>query len=242
MKAQLQNHLKSGSEEQLKEAIAEAKSVAKGDSEYAEAQEVIAFCEALLDKPKTVRVRAKNDVSVDGKRFEKDQEGEIHEKQYHALACHFHKVALIAILFALFLLQLPASAQQYTAIAISTNGATPLNGGTNNVPAATTNTYNFPITMTKFEDVFIQPVFKLNASGTTPAVFTFDESADNTNWVTRTSTLTITPAGTTTVTGRTNITVKSAGYSRLGTVENSGSAAITNLLVLRALKPTRFGQ
>lgn len=115
---------------------------------------------------------------------------------------------------------------------------TTLNGGTNNVAASTTNSVTAPvIAATRASDVALQATFKLTGSGTSAVVFVFDESIDNSNWESASRTLSVTAAGTSTVSNVGNYTLGGAGYLRLSSVQNPNAAAITNLVLKYSLKP-----
>lgn len=151
-----------------------------------------------------------------------------------------HYIAALAVIGLLALAVPSAEAQQYKLTSVNNAGATPINGGTNTVANATTNTYSFTIPLLGQGDVVIQPVFKLTGSGTSAVAFTFDSSADGTNWHTGTLVLSVTAAGTSTVTAQTNWTVNALGYLRLNTVGNPNATTVTNLNVLLATKPDRY--
>lgn len=138
---------------------------------------------------------------------------------------------LLPMLAACFVLAIPAKAQNYS---IQT---TTLTGGTNNVSATTTNSslaIVMPVPKSSF--IGIQPSFKLTGSGTTAVVFSFDESIDNSVWTSGTQTLSITPAGTTVVTGIKNFSANGVGFLRLSSIANANATAITNLVVKFATK------
>jgi len=129
----------------------------------------------------------------------------------------------------------------FDAVAITNGSALGFTGGTNHIPASSTNTFNSVITLTKHADFTLQITYKLNAAGTTANVFKFDHSPDGTNWTANALNASVTPAGTSTVHLGTNMTVNGTGYWRLGTVENANSAALTNLQILVWKKPMRYG-
>jgi hypothetical protein len=136
------------------------------------------------------------------------------------------KLALALFILALF--AAPASAQYVTAITID--------GGTNNVAAATTNTVSYTIATTRNQFVAVQPVFKLTGSGTSAVVFKFEESLDRTNWVTSSLSVSVTAAGTSTVSGIGTLTVNGVGWLKLVTIENPNANAVTNLTLIAATK------
>jgi hypothetical protein len=135
-------------------------------------------------------------------------------------------LALLAIAFAP-----PLAAQSYSL------QATTLNGGTNNVATATTNT-SFAVIMPCVRSTVIAPqvTFKLNGAGTDTIVFKFDHSVDGSNWKSAGTSLSVAANGTTLVTGNTSIAAGGIGYIRLSTVENPSSSSVTNLVLKYATK------
>lgn len=113
-----------------------------------------------------------------------------------------------------------------------------LTGGTNNISAASTNsTLDVRMTATRSPYLTPQVTFALNGAGTTAVVFKFDESVDGANWAPSTFTISVTPAGATSVSGLTRQTVGASGYFRLRIVENPNASAVTNLLLRYSTKP-----
>lgn len=113
-----------------------------------------------------------------------------------------------------------------------------LSGGTNNIPAATTNTAT-TYTLGRFpgSQTAISADVKLNGAGTSAVTFIFDRSLDGSNWDTGTTyTLSITANGTNTVTGITNLTVGGVGYLRLKSLGNANASAVTNLTMKYTVK------
>ena len=142
---------------------------------------------------------------------------------------------ILPLLTLLGLLAVTASAQQYQATTI-------LNGGTNNVAAATTNSSVAQIIgLTRFDSAVFEVNFKLTGAGTSAVVYKIDESADGTNWVTNTRSLSVTANGGTTVVGLTNFTVNSVGYLRWNVIEQPNANALTNHVVRVWTKPRRNG-
>jgi hypothetical protein len=123
--------IKSGTVAELSQLKAQAAdALSKGPN--ADAQEVVDAVNEELQRrasaePKKIRVRAKEFVMVDGRAWQKDQEGQVTEKEYAAFAVKFAKIAVAMLLaFAALFVGGIASAQQYQA---------PVNiGMTNNVP------------------------------------------------------------------------------------------------------------
>lgn len=146
----------------------------------------------------------------------------------------FNTFALFAV-SVLFALCLFAPPEAHAQLDIQT---TTLNGGTNNIAATTTNsTMAIAITPVRSSYVAIQPSFKLDGAGTTAVTFEFDESIDGSTWNASKHTLVVTPAGTSTVTAATNITVGAVGFLRLQIVRNPNASAITNLTLKWSQKP-----
>lgn len=127
---------------------------------------------------------------------------------------------------------LPASAQQYSATTQSI---------TNWVGAASTNSNAGTITMTKHDIAALQVVFGLMGAGTSAVVVKLYESVDGTTFDdTAVSSLSVTPAGTTTVAGVLPITSTAVGYYKVA-IENPNANAVTNLVVKLGVKPKRQG-
>ena len=78
-------------------------------------------------------------------------------------------------------------------------------------------------------------------AGTTAVTFDVDWSGDATNWVTGYGRISVTPAGTATVTGIWSTNVGPVGYIRIANVGNPNASAITNLNLKVIVKPSRFG-
>lgn len=134
-------------------------------------------------------------------------------------------LALGATLFAL-----NASALDYI--------TTTLNGGTNNVAASTTNSYTTHAVFTAAysSDIALQPIFKLTGSGTSAVVFVFDISLDGSNWYSSAFTISVTAAGTSTVTKTASQSLGSQPYVRLSSIQNPNASAITNLSLVATMK------
>jgi hypothetical protein len=131
-----------------------------------------------------------------------------------------------------------------------------LTGGTNNVSAASTNTYYYNVIVTNVvagvstnyvtnvvnqaswvvkdaRTISIQPTFALNAAGTTAVPITFDNSVDGASWNKGVTNMSITPAGATYVTGILTLDTGGVMFWRVGTVADltANTGAITNLAV-----------
>lgn len=140
---------------------------------------------------------------------------------------------LIAVLGMLFL-PVSASAQQYSPVTLT---------ATNWVPVTSTNSsVNADITINKHDLVALQVAFALQGAGTTACTFAIHESLDGTTYDdTAVQTLSVTPAGSTTVCGVLPISPGAVGYYRLKTIGNPNASAITNLVIKYAFKPKRAG-
>jgi hypothetical protein len=127
-----------------------------------------------------------------------------------------------------------------------TGPVTVLNGGTNNVAAATTNTYALSYAISEVDNVGVQ--ISLAGTAATPgahtATFRFSKSMNGTTYETTPSQVfSLTPNGTNVVCLVTNITAPSAALLKLVSVENSNTNTIplTNITVtLRYKSPKRF--
>jgi hypothetical protein len=112
-----------------------------------------------------------------------------------------------------------------------------LNGGTNAVAAASTNSVTTPtFTVAYSSDIALQPSFKLQGSGTSAVVFKFDTSLDGTVWQAASFNISITPAGTALVTKVVSTAIGSTPYVRLSSIENPNATAITNLMLNATMK------
>jgi hypothetical protein len=239
------------SETDLHSLIESARVKLAKDPENKEPQETIDIILGILEERRRstgddgddkVKVRAKVRTPIDHVVLEKDQEGTITKRQYRALAGRLEllKLAALVAVLAGLLFGGEAKAQQYKLTLVSTNGATPLNGGTNVVASNTTNTYTYPIPTTRNGDVAIQIAFKLTTVGTSNVVAGFDFSNDATNWFSAGALVTA-GNGTTVVANGTNIDTRAFGYLRLNYVSNTNNAsAVTNLQILYTVKPSRF--
>lgn len=149
---------------------------------------------------------------------------------------------LLAAAALLVLCSFPARAQQFSeSTSVSTNGSFPLNGGTNRAIALTTNTLNYPITVTKDQEIALSLSFKYVSSGAgtmtfrvVPGTATAPDTQGHTSYV-------ITGNGTTGVQLTTNIYVGSAGYLWLVDNWNTNAQAATNISVKIVRKPQRYG-
>ena len=138
---------------------------------------------------------------------------------------------ILAILAAVFAVS--ASAQTYGTTAV-------VSGGTNNVAATATNSYGTVINATRRDAIGLQ--FSFKCSGTTAvtggdATLVFVKSLDGTTYDTsNTLRFTLAANSTSTVCLVTNVTLSSAGYLKLSTIENTTTNAITNVSVIYSAK------
>lgn len=153
---------------------------------------------------------------------------------------NIHLAGLI-IMAAIIAFAFDAQAQQYTVTTL-------LNGGTNNVAGASTNSYSSATYVVpgiaKYSDVAIQISGKgLDATNAAAWSVVFDKSVDGVTWGNNSPlTIAVTPAGTAVRTVVTNITLGPIGYLRLNSILNLSSAdAITNITVKVAVKPKTSG-
>jgi len=243
---------------ELSQAKAQAREVLAKTPNDAEALEIIDFANkriaALVKtegeaKDRKVKVRALVETSVDGVKFEKDQEGNITAKQYAAVAWAFTKLSAIVLLATLALLMGgQAMAQQYTtntlfsAASLNTNAfGTVATGAYTNHPTA--------ITLTKYGDVTIAvgfaPTNNITAGdGLTLKIWRSLGGTATEETINGGSCLfaAATAAGTANV-GITNIPADwlgAAGYLYVGLVIPT-NAPCTNVWVKYAVKPKRFG-
>ncbi len=243
-----------GTAAELSQMKAEAADVLSRTPDNKDAQDVLDAINAELEarakaEPKKVKVRAKEFVSVDGRAFQKDQEGEVSAQQYAALACRFIKLAAVALVATLGLMTAgaqnqPSQRTQYGATAlVQTNGIALDGSSTTNqcigVNSATNYTQTIPLT--KYGDIGLQMSFKLMAAGTTAVTAVFDGSGDGVNWVPSAVVFPVTASGTTAVSGYTNVTLNSLGYLRLNYITNGNNAVLTNLNLRVVYKPNRYG-
>lgn len=87
--------------------------------------------------------------------------------------------------------------------------------------------------------VAIQPRFQLTAPGTTNVVFHFQSSVDGNTWSQATSTVTVTPSGTTVVSPITSLTIGDVIALRLSSIANGNTIPVSNLVIRAAQKNTR---
>ena len=112
-------------------------------------------------------------------------------------------------------------------------------GGTNNVAAATTNSYTGVLTLTRQREVALQISFSSTGTNTSSIVFVLDPSVDGNTYDTANNDYNVTIAanGTNVVPFVTNLTVGAIGYLRLASVENpNGASALTNVSVIYSIK------
>jgi hypothetical protein len=199
--------------------------------------------------PGKVRVRALETVTVNGKKFEKDQEGDVTPHEHAALARYFVKVVtcLLLLLGLAFGVQAQTYSPYFVNNALTGTNLASLNGvsSTNTYCApTTTNSYLWKINLTRYDRAWFQFGFTPTGAGVTNVVLNFDASGNGTNWVTNYWSWTVSGAGYTTSQQAgfgTNLTVDSIGWLRLNTIANTNSGGITNYYLLAAPKPIRSG-
>ncbi len=113
-----------------------------------------------------------------------------------------------------------------------------LNGGTNNVAAATTNTYSlpsFPVIYGKEVSFLVSAQMAANTN--TDLVFVFDRSVDAVNWETNTFSLTLTCNTTNQSQLGTNFNAGGYPFYRLDSIQNPNTqSATTNVIVKSVYK------
>jgi hypothetical protein len=127
---------------------------------------------------------------------------------------------------------LSASAQQYSTTSVSV---------TNLIAAVSTNTVDTgAFTATKYGEVVVQVSAKLTAAGTTVTLFTIQKGVDGTTYDGPTETISLTQAGTTTVSVSSNVNMGAYGYVRIKSIGNGDDDGVcTNIVVKYTVKPNR---
>lgn len=139
---------------------------------------------------------------------------------------------LILSLAAALFIGVEAKAQQGVDI------QTPINGGTNNISATTTNTAaGNTFAVTKSSVLTLQLYGKLTSTGSSAVTVFLDSSSDNSTWVTNTHVVTFTANGTTVASGITNCTIGALPFFRVGERRNPNANAVTNLTLKVVSKP-----
>ena len=96
-----------------------------------------------------------------------------------------------------------------------------LNGGTNFVAAATTNTIGSTFNVSEYASVDIQITMKASATNVTPFIFNFSKTLDSTTYETTPSlTASLTPNGTNEVSKVYNFSVPNVAGLKLVSIEN----------------------
>lgn len=201
-------------------------------------------------KESMVKVRATGQpVNLDGIHIGngKNDVAEVPESALKRLGGMVTRVACIAAL--LLLGSMAAYADQYdVAYLTCTNGNgtnTFLNGGTNQVKASITNSYNTVLPGSPlYNELAVQLTGKMDASAGGQVQAFLDWSGDGTNWVSAPfSPLNLTINGTTQVTVVSNITTGAIGYVRLSGIGNTNATAVnfTNFSFEVIKKPLRKG-
>ena len=153
-------------------------------------------------------------------------------------------VTQVSLLLGLLLLgSFTARAQQYnpTAPSVYFGG---LNGGTNIIAAATTNTYNAKLGLTKYDEVALELSFAYTGAGTGVQTFNLVPSNDGVAKATTGQVYSFAVAGngTNTVDLLTNLYVGAPGYLILTTGANTNATLVaTNVLARAVPKPSRRG-
>jgi len=113
-----------------------------------------------------------------------------------------------------------------------------LNGGTNNVTAASTNTYSLTQSIDEFDNVGIQVSFVASADTNGNVLVKFAKSLDSTTYETTPSiTLTVPLNGTNTSCVVSNFSLPSVATLKLTSIEHTNSACyVTNVTVTYRLK------
>ena len=111
------------------------------------------------------------------------------------------------------------------------------NGGTNVIAASSTNSFTDTIAVSEFDNVGIQVTCMPVTTSTGTVLFNFALSLDSTSYKTVPSqVLTVTLAGTNTVTKVNNFSIPSAGTLRLASVANANAIVMTNVIVKIRMK------
>jgi hypothetical protein len=154
-------------------------------------------------------------------------------------------LSMVLVLAMVALMAQPALAidEEYT---VATIHATQLAGGTNNVLAATTNTYSAVIAnCTQYDQVGLQISMKGSNTFSGNVTFEFAKGGDSSTFATVAPgafTLTVAGNGSTQVNYVTNVTMGALGYLKLTSVGNpSASAYLTNVTVSVIKKPILEG-
>lgn len=112
-----------------------------------------------------------------------------------------------------------------------------IDGGTNNVAAATTNSYTHNIDVRKQDNACLQISFAMVDTSTTTIDLVLLKSLDASTWDTvDLKTITLTADGTNTVCCVTNLSTAGLGWYRLSTIANTSAVALTNLSFSYAIK------
>jgi hypothetical protein len=123
------------------------------------------------------------------------------------------------------------------ASAFAQSPVTLINGGTNNIPADTTNTYSLVLGRFPGSVTAVAADIKLAGAGTAGVLFTFQAGVDGSNWDTaKTFTLRANGNGTAVNTTITNFTVSGYPYLKLVSAANTNATAVTNLTVKYTIK------
>ena len=106
------------------------------------------------------------------------------------------------------------------------------NGGTNNIAAASTNTYTTAvIDVNEFDNVGYRISIKPVSTSTGTVVFSFSDGVGNTYESTASRTVTVTLSGTSTIETVGNFSTPGSGQLQLGTITSTNAMAMTNIVV-----------
>lgn len=270
--------------EQKQKLVIELRGIQPGDKAYPNAKAIIELItsDKKYQEPTLVKVKALDNVLVDGRDVKKDQETELLPWQYAALSRFFEvteqltknglgKVAAVAALILGLLAPNVAQAQYKLTPVGGLNGGTNVIAATSGVTALATSTSvttiitNPVVTISNGTPVFsvsyvtntvtttpglvnlarydafsLQFNFALTGAGTTAVVLPLSQSVDGTNFWPLAN-LSVTAAGTATVTGGTNFSGWNPGYLLCGNITNANGTIMTNVSVQVGTKGTRAG-
>ena len=116
-----------------------------------------------------------------------------------------------------------------------------LNGGTNVVAAATTNSPAITFAVSEYDTVGIQVTLAASTTNTTAVVFKFAKTLDSTNYETTPSlSVSVTPNGVTSVTKVDSLSVANVAGLKLVSIENeNANGYVTNVSVKYRVKAAK---
>lgn len=114
-------------------------------------------------------------------------------------------------------------------------------GGTNNIAAASTNTYTTAVVdVNEFDNVGYRISVKPISTSTGTVVFSFFDGVGNTYETTASRTVTVTLSGTSAIETVGNFSTPGSGQLKLGTITSTNAMAMTNIVVqLNKKNPVR---